>query len=181
MKNAIWSTYYHYSSNDDNPKHQNCPRDENSWCEWQKAAIKGEFKSFKHSYAALPTDVLVAVKPIYEDLSKDSLLERCVKGFTQNNNESLNQIIWKITPKILSGTSNIVEIAANVASCVFNEGCFALLAFLEEMCVSLGPSAHEWARLQDMHRITRADKKLQMQLKKAELFVDKLRIVQKIF
>ncbi|KAL7301969.1 hypothetical protein TKK_0005560 [Trichogramma kaykai] len=102
MKNAIWSTYYHYSSNDDNPKHQNCPRDENSWCEWQKAAIKGEFKSFKHSYAALPTDVLVAVKPIYEDLSKDSLLERCVKGFTQNNNESLNQIIWKITPKILS-------------------------------------------------------------------------------
>ena len=43
------------------------------------------------------------MKPIYNDLSKESLLERCVGGFTQNNNESLNQLIWKISLKIMSG------------------------------------------------------------------------------
>lgn len=31
--------------------------------------------------------VLDAIKPIYEDLSKDALPERCIGSFTQNNNE----------------------------------------------------------------------------------------------
>lgn len=40
-----------------------------------------------------------AIKPIYEDLTRDDLLERCLGAFNQNNNESFNQIIWKIAPK----------------------------------------------------------------------------------
>ena len=90
-----------------------------------------------------------SIKPIYEDLSKDALLEQCVGGFTQNNNESLNQLIWKISPKHLSGTSVIVEIAAYVTACVFSEGSFALLTFMQDMGISSGSSAHEWARSTD--------------------------------
>jgi len=108
MKNDIWATYYHYSSNDKNPQHEKCPSGEDSWCEWQKAAAADALKSFKHSYAALPSKVLEAMKPIYEDLSKDALLQRCLGGFTQNNNENLNQLIWKISPKAYSGTSTAV-------------------------------------------------------------------------
>lgn len=74
MKNAIWATYYHYSSTDENPQHEKCPSGKDSWCEWQKAA--NALQSFKHSYTALPTVVLKAIKPIYEDLSKDELLQR---------------------------------------------------------------------------------------------------------
>lgn len=159
MKTAIWATYYHYSSTDKNPQHQNCPSGEDSWCEWQKAAAANELQSFKHSYTALPSDVLEAMKPIYEDLSSNALLQRCVGGFTQNNNESLNQLIWKITPKVLSGTSTLVEIAANVAACNFNEGSFALLTFMEDMGISVGTSSHEWAREEDKLRISRADQK----------------------
>lgn len=33
MRNAIWATYYHYSSTDENPQHQYCPSGEESWCE----------------------------------------------------------------------------------------------------------------------------------------------------
>ncbi|CAH0551117.1 unnamed protein product [Brassicogethes aeneus] len=120
MKNAIWATYYHYSSTDENPQHEKCRSGEDSWCEWQKAAAADALGSFKHSYTALPTDILEAMRPIYYDLSKDELLQRCLGGFTQNNNESLNQLIWKISPKSVSGTSTIVEIAANVAACIFN-------------------------------------------------------------
>ncbi|GBP72008.1 hypothetical protein EVAR_38689_1 [Eumeta japonica] len=57
------------------------------------------------------------MKPIYDDLSKDELLVRCVGGFTQNNNQSLNQLIRKITAKILPASSKIVNIAALVGSC----------------------------------------------------------------
>ena len=77
-----------------------------------------------------------------------------VFGFTQNNNESLNQLIWKILPKSVSGTAVLVEIVANVAACIFNEGCFALLLMMEEMQIKSGPSAHAWARSVDNLRIS---------------------------
>lgn len=169
MKTAIWATYYHYSSTDKTPQHQNCPSGKDSWCEWQQAAAKNNLKSFKHSYTAIPEDVLKAIKPIYENLSSDALLERCVGGFTQNNNESLNQLIWKISPKILSGTSTIVDIAANVAACYFNEGNFAYLTFMEEMGISVGTSAHEWAKEGDTFRIRRADQKAAEATKEARV------------
>ena len=75
----------------------------------------------------------------------------------QNNNESLNQLVWKISPKSVSGTSTIVEIAAHVAACTFNEGSFALMALMQEMHIGTGPSSHEWARQVDKLRISRAE------------------------
>ena len=59
-----------------------------------------------------------AIKPIYEDLSKKTLLHRCVR-FTQNNNENYNQLIWKINPKIISRGFIIIELAAYIAVCIY--------------------------------------------------------------
>ena len=78
----------------------------------------------------------------------------CCGGFTQNNNESLNQVIWKITPKTLPAGSKIVEIAANVAACTFNEGISVVLMFLFSMDVKLGRISHAYARNEDDHRIS---------------------------
>lgn len=128
MRDAIWGTYYHYSSTDENPQHNKCPIGAESWCAWQRASAAGTLASFKHDYQALPNYVLQAMKPVYEDLSKDVLLERCVGEFTQNSNESFNQIIWKITPKHLPAGLSVVEMAANISACQFNEGTSAHLA-----------------------------------------------------
>ena len=49
MNNAIWATYYHYCSTDENPQHDKCPSGEDSWCEWQKAASTNALQSFKHT------------------------------------------------------------------------------------------------------------------------------------
>ena len=57
----------------------------------------------------------------------------------------------------MSGTSTIVEIAANVAACTFNKGSVALLAFMQEMHIGTGPSSHEWARQVEELRISRAE------------------------
>ncbi|KYM97486.1 hypothetical protein ALC62_11778, partial [Cyphomyrmex costatus] len=122
MKNAIWATYYHYSSTDEHPQHDKCPSGIDSWCVWQSASAADTLSSFKHDKLLLSKDILAAIKPIYENLSEDVLLERCLGGFTQNNNESLNQLIWKISPKVLPAGSKIAEIAAYIAACIFNEG-----------------------------------------------------------
>ena len=91
-----------------------------------------------HDYKLLPKNILDAMKPIYNHLSKDSLHERCVGGFTQNNNESLNQLIWKISPKIMSSEAISVELAANIAAdALFNEGLPSLLFFQKSIGVNL--------------------------------------------
>jgi len=66
-------------------------------------------------------------------LSKEELLQRCLGGFTQNNNESYNQLVWKISPKIIPSGSIIIELAAYIAACTFNEGSVALLQIMESM------------------------------------------------
>ncbi|CAH1115698.1 unnamed protein product [Psylliodes chrysocephalus] len=156
MKNAIWATFYHQQSTDDNPQHHKCMSGENSWCPYQKALATTGEENFKHDYTPLAEDVIQAIKPIYEDLSKYELLKRCLGGFTQNANESLNQLIWRIAPKKLSGSRQIVEFASYVAACTFNEGAGAFLTFLSDMNVSVGPSAHDYATFADSNRIDTA-------------------------
>jgi len=42
MRNAIWATYFHYSSTDESPQHDKCPIGAESWCTWQRVSANGE-------------------------------------------------------------------------------------------------------------------------------------------
>ena len=140
MKNAIWATFYHYSSTDKKRQHAKCPQSEDSWCSYQRATTKRSVKKCKHDYQPLPKDVLSAIKPVYQDLSSDALLERCVGGFTQNINESYNQLIWKISPKVLPGGS--------------------LLQMMMALGIRCRPNSHNFAEKADGIRVTLADKRV---------------------
>ncbi|KAG8233603.1 hypothetical protein J437_LFUL001014 [Ladona fulva] len=107
MYKAIWTTVYHMSSTDDMPKHHYCPQGADSWCTWQRANAKGPLAQYKHKDALLQI-VLDVITPIYEDLSRKELLERCLGDFTQNNNESFSSLVWRIAPKIMPGSAIIV-------------------------------------------------------------------------
>ena len=117
--------------------------------------------SAKHDYQPLPEDAAEAVRPIYTDLSNDKLLERCVGGFTQNNNESWNQLNWKITPKIVPRGSKMVEMSAYIDAGVCNEGTTSLLHHISAMWLSLCPNAHLYAQKQDAQRVTISDHRAQ--------------------
>ncbi|CAB3252833.1 unnamed protein product [Arctia plantaginis] len=93
MKKEVWATYYHKCSSDKNPQHQFCPEGEDSSCKWRKAEAKNELDQFHHDKPHLISQVQVAIKPVFEDLSKDELLIRCIGAETQNNNESSNSFI----------------------------------------------------------------------------------------
>lgn len=170
MANDIWATYYHYSSTDEHPQHSKCPAGSDSWCEWQRALAalpdaklrkKKVVPRFSHSYKSLPKDVLEATKPVYVDLSQKELLHRCVGGFTQNNNESYNQLIWKINPKNLSGGLVPVEIAAYTSACIFNIGNIAILKIFEALGVPCGSHAHQFVATEDEKRVSTAEQRTQ--------------------
>ncbi|XP_032690226.1 uncharacterized protein LOC116853306 isoform X2 [Odontomachus brunneus] len=60
-------------------------------------------------------EVFNAVKSIYEELSQDKLLTRCLGGFTQNSNECFNSVLWALAPKTMSSGKKIIDIAADIA------------------------------------------------------------------
>lgn len=64
MKTAIWSEYFHLSSTDNNPQHAMCPKDLDTWFNYQKSILEQvEYKHAEHTY--LPSCVLEEIKPIF--------------------------------------------------------------------------------------------------------------------
>lgn len=79
-------------STDDEPQHGLCPDGNDSSCGFKKAKALNQPYVHRH---ALPEAVLIAIKPIYRDLSKPDLFEKFLHEQTQNPNESFNSVIWK--------------------------------------------------------------------------------------
>ena len=137
MKTAIWATLKHKSSTDTNPQHDSCPPGDDSWCTWQKAKAQGKLAKYSHK----PALVLSEVTPVYEDLSNENLLQRCIRGFTRNNNENLNTLIWSFSPKWVFSSAKTVKIESYLAESIFNEGYKCLLKMMHIMNIIIEPNA----------------------------------------
>lgn len=72
--------------------HSHCPPGSDSWCSWRVAETNGTLQNYHHDPPLTPK-VQTVIYNIYEDLSDDALLTRCLEGHTQNNNESYNAVL----------------------------------------------------------------------------------------
>lgn len=137
MKKAIKATLDHLTSTDTNPKHENCPSGSESWCKWCIAEAVGKTQEYEHLPPLNPA-IIQYILPIYDDLSQDNLLTRCLGGHTQNSNESFNSTIWRLAPKHLNAGVKIIEIAAFIAASVFNEGYSSILKIMKKLDIQIG-------------------------------------------
>lgn len=144
MRRAVWAVYFHKRSQDDAPTHNFC---DIKWCPYLKAEATNTVSTFEHKGHSLPVAVMDVVKPIFKDLASTDLLRRCLDGYTQNANESLNAIIWKYCPKHMNQGLTVVQIAVAIAVCVFNDGATSVKAMLEEL--QLVPGKFTCSFLQD--------------------------------
>jgi len=94
--------------------------------DWKKARAAGSLDDFYHK-APLPKEVFKAIKPIYEELSQDELLNRCLGDYTQNSNESFNATVWNLAQKSYSSGKKVLNIATDIAVCNFNDGLTIVL------------------------------------------------------
>ena len=95
MKRAILATFYHIFCG----RHTLCPLTKTSYCYFQRQIAFGkdskEIEAKRSSLAiTLDEDSEEKVKNIYFSLTEKTLLERCLKGLTQNSNESFHSKIW---------------------------------------------------------------------------------------
>lgn len=87
MKRAISAVFYHKTSTDEDPLHELCPSGPNTWCKWDRQDIDD------YEHKSIPAAIAKKIKPVFEDLTKDELLLRCLKGSTSNVNEAFNNVL----------------------------------------------------------------------------------------
>ena len=98
MENNIRATLFHVASSKENNWHcPHFPEGKDSWCKFHQDRANGT-STYKPG-PGLPLDIVMKLKPIFAELSDETLLEKCLHGKTQNQNESFNPMIWDRIPK----------------------------------------------------------------------------------
>ena len=70
----------------------------------------------------LADEELKHVKDVYERLTRDDLLKKCLAGLTQNRNEHLHSRIWRICPKHRNASPRMIRFATATAIANYNAG-----------------------------------------------------------
>ncbi|GFT99135.1 uncharacterized protein TNCV_3794841 [Trichonephila clavipes] len=156
MRKAVWAVYFHIRSSDEEPLHSFCPVGPNSWCKYQNQVVEGSVETFRHNNK-FPVPVMDAIKPVFKDLSQPKLLQKCLGAKTQNNNESINSLIWKLCLKTLGCGRKIVDISTNEAIVIFNYGNQGRLKIMQSLGLTVGQFAHKFVTLVDIKRIQTAE------------------------
>ena len=158
MKEAILASLFHCGSNKDHALHGRCPKGASSWCKYQQAVANGNKKDYKPG-VGLPNTIINQMKPVYERLSDDDLLQKCLHGKTQNQNECLNGMIWQRVPKEVYVGRDILELGMYDAIAHFNMGSKTVLKLFELLDIAPGKYTEEGCKLSDKDRVRGAEYK----------------------
>lgn len=132
MKKSIFAGFCHVASNKEKNYHIHCPPGKYSWCGYQRAVADGDVDKFKHG-PGLPMNVTLQVRKVFDDLSNDSLLDKCLHGKTQNQNESFNNLIWERLPKTTYVGMTQLALGIYDAVAYFNMGAKTILEIYETL------------------------------------------------
>lgn len=105
-------------------------------------------------------DVFNAIKPVYEELSSDDLLSRCLGGFTQNSNESFNSAVWTIAPKASASGKIILDVAVDIAVMTYNDGLSSIMGVMDCLGLVVGRNLYDFAMEADSCRIKSAKRSM---------------------
>ena len=95
---ATKTALFHVASNKDHNLHYpHCPVGPDSWCKYNKDRAIGT-TTYK-PVPGFPISIVLKLRPIFEELTNEDLLRKCLHGMTQNQNESFNALIWACIPK----------------------------------------------------------------------------------
>ena len=171
MQNDSMAVLYHSCNNDNKERHKFCPSGKDSRCRFKRT---GSFENKDHHLDPIFLELL---EPVFRRLSSESLLRRCLPGFSQNNNESINSLVWMRAPKHKFYGPQRVEMAAIGAIIQFNEGASGKHLVMEKAGISFGKHSERGSAQKDTKRIYNAKQKSSQKQRKAtkKIRVAKLR------
>lgn len=157
MKDAVWATYYHTLSSNEEPNHKLCPQGNDSWCGYKKALALNT--TYHHNHT-LPKPVMDVIKPV-SDLTNIDLLKRCLLGQTQNLNASFNSCIWQRVKKTGFVGLHTLKLGVPDAVIAFNDASIVIANVLERIGIKPGKYTVHTLKNIDRVRISKADKEAQ--------------------
>ena len=138
-------------------QHRHCPK---FWADKQNQT--NTYDNTKR----LPEVFMKELDPIFERLSDESLLTRCLQGLSQNQNESVNAQLWSKCSKTTFVGVRRVRIAVCETATVFNTGAANKAVIMDLSGVNPGASMLKALREQDKKRIKSAGQKVSLKYRK---------------
>ena len=140
MKKAIGAVLWHCTIFEDEfYRHRFCPEGDNSWCKWKRKQLKPDTQNQQYKGSVnIPVWIHNIIRPIFTDLSDDELLSKCLHGKTQNDNESLNHMIWNKCPKNVFVKLSVLQLGVFSAVIEFNDGAKGVERVLKNFMNSTG-------------------------------------------
>lgn len=171
MQHAVMAIFFHSSSTDSCPQHFLCPPGATSWCKFKRCDATGA-EHPKHNTVMHP-QIAPFVK---EQFKKLSIVLHWWSGVSlgleseqiQNQNESVNSMIWNRCPKTEFTSPIAVEIAVDLAVVTFNSGHNAWKDLLQKLDYDLGPTLLTFLSSKDETRVWMAEYKQQELIKKKQ-------------
>lgn len=137
MKKNIIAILHHCTEGKDlSRQHRFYPKGESSWYKWQQDTATGTSTNTKE--ACLPEVFLEVLKPVVISLSQTELLQSCILGTTQNQNESLSALVWARSPKHKHHGYTAVGCAVPTAVCHFHKGAKSRVAVMKRPSIHAG-------------------------------------------
>ena len=162
-KNIIATLCHNVLCADPKKQHRYCPPGGTSWCKWQQDLATGT-ATYK-SDNCLPEIFLEVLRPVFLVLSETKLLQRCVRGTTQNPNECINSLIWARCPKHKHG-AKVVRFAVASAVCHFHGGASSRERVMERLLTPAGHHTRAASQKKDRKRVKKADSQASEKAKK---------------
>ena len=138
-------------------QHSRCPK-ENTWCKYWEDVANGT-NIYCPKTNRLPSVFKEELQPIFKRLTNDEPFNQCLMGLTQNQNESINNVLWSICPKTKFCGDKKVLLAAAEAICRFNTGAASRALLLESVRIKPGCKMLNALREEDDTRIYHATQK----------------------
>ena len=131
MKKNIYAAWCHVCSSEKNNFHVHCSKGPKSWCTYQCDIANGTKTHVPGK--GLPSEVIKHVNEVFDELSDDNLLIKCLHGKPPDQNEAFNGTIWNRIPK--SRFVGYKQFGMGVLDAVvhFNIGNLATLFIYDEM------------------------------------------------
>ena len=99
------------------------------------------------------------IKPIFSDLSNETLLSKCLHGKTQNANEAINNMIWAKCPKNVYVQRSVLEMGVSSAVINYNDGACGILNVIKNANMEIGYFTKKFCENKDKNRIEQMNNK----------------------
>ena len=155
MQAATRAVLFHVASSAKNNWHfPHCPTGGDSWCRYYRDKVNNT-TTYKPG-PGLPLDIVFKIRPIFQELSSEENLKKCLHGRTQNQNESFNATIWERIPK--SNYISLAQLEFGVYDAVanFNIGRKASVLIYEQLDMIPGVSTLDGCNYLNSKRLSRS-------------------------